>query len=130
VPTDNSPAQWAFALAVLDKTPTLDEVRDLIAADSVPVAMILKRIECSTARFKCTLGRVVNPNAAGWKVAHVKGVGLSSNLPLVDFSETQLRQHFRRLMVPRNMFVVPTRYAGLSELPEFCDAMGKFMQSA
>src|SRR5205085_2771916 len=130
VPTDNSPAQWALALAVLGETPTLAEVRDLITADAIPVAMIFKRIEKETARFKCTLKQVVNPNDAGWKVAHVEGVGLYRNSSLVDLSMTLLQQHFRWLMNPRNMFVVPTKYAGLGELPEFCDAMRTLIQSA
>jgi hypothetical protein len=128
VPTDNSPAQWAFALAVLGETPTLAEIRNLITADAVPVAMVFKRVERLTARFKCNLRRVINPNDAGWKVAHIEGVGLSTNFSLVNFSETQLLQHFQRLMAPRNMFVVPKKYAGLGELPEFCEEMRKLAE--
>ena len=67
VPTDNSPAHWAFALAVLGKTPSLDWVRDQVETDCVPVAMILKGSERAAARFTCTLGRIESPNAAGWK---------------------------------------------------------------
>ena len=42
VPTDNSPAQWAFALAALGQTPTLESISRTIHADGIPVAMALK----------------------------------------------------------------------------------------
>lgn len=31
-------------------------------------------------------------------------------------------------MSPRNMFVVPSRYAGLGEVPEFCEELQKVLQ--
>lgn len=123
VPTDNSPAHWSFAASVLGMTPTLEDVRLLVSSDSIPVAMILKSVERQAARFKCTLGKVPSLNASGWKLAHVDGVGLATTVPLTDLGETQLREHFLRLMSPRNMFVVPTKYSGLGELPEFCAAV-------
>jgi hypothetical protein len=123
VPTDNSPAQWAFALAVLGETPDLTWVREQLARDRIPVAMIQKATERVVATFRCTLGRVPSPTAAGWKVAHIDPVGLSSSMPLETTPESRLREHFVRLMSPRNMFVIPTKYAGLGELAEFCDQM-------
>jgi hypothetical protein len=129
VPTDNSPAHWAFAAAVLGKTPTIEVVREMISSDAIPVAMILKSVERQTAQYKCTLSQVANPNAAGWKVAHIEGVGLATSIPLIDLDERHLREHFRRLMSPRNMFVVPTKYSGLGELPEFCEAIRTVMCS-
>jgi hypothetical protein len=80
-------------------------------------------VERQAARFKCTLGKVPSPNASGWKLAHVDGVGLATTVPLTDLGETQLCGHFLKLMSPRNMFVVPTKYSGLGELPEFCAAV-------
>src|SRR5882672_9964859 len=62
VPTDNSPAQWAFALAVLGETPSLQDIRRALVEDRIPVAMVLKQKERAIARYKCTLNRVVNPN--------------------------------------------------------------------
>ena len=124
VPTDNSPAQWAFALAVLGQTPSLEEIRGAVEEDRIPVAMILKAGERAAARYKCTLSKVVNPNDAGWKVAHIDGVGLSRRVPITEVGESTLEEHFRKLMKPGNMFVIPLRYAGLAELPEFCQALG------
>jgi hypothetical protein len=123
VPTDNSPAQWAFALAVLGEQPSLEDIRRLIDEDRVPIAMILNAKEKATARYHRTLGKTVHLNAAGWKVAHVDPVGLTSRTSLLNVAEPTLRSHFRKLMAPRNMFAIPLRYAGLGELPEFCDAI-------
>ena len=124
VPTDNSPAQWAFALAILGEMPSLEDIRRMIEEDRIPVAMIFKSIERITAKYRCTLGTVVNPNSAGWKVAHIKDVGFGNRKDLVELESNILLDHFRKLMMPGNMFVVPTKYSGLGELPEFCKAVG------
>jgi hypothetical protein len=128
VPVDNSPAQWAFGFAMLGRVPTLSDVRDLLTADAIPVAMMLKTVEKPLAHYKCTLRGVVTPNLLGWKVAHVQEVGLSTKEPLTAIHEVRLQQHFRWLVNPRNMFVVPKKYAALGELPEFRDAMRKLLK--
>jgi hypothetical protein len=69
-----------------------------------------------------------NPNKAGWKVCHVERVGLATALPLAELPEFQLREHFRRLMAPGNMFVIPKKYSGLGELPEFCDEIARLLE--
>jgi hypothetical protein len=75
----NNPAQWAFALAVLGETPSLEDIRKASAEDRIPVAMILKAGERAAAGYKCTLNNVVNPNSAGWKIAHIDGVGFGQS---------------------------------------------------
>ena len=130
VPTDNSPAQWAFALAVLGGTPALEDIRKASVGDRIPVAMILKAAERAAAQYKCTLNSVVNPNSFGWKVAHIDGVGLGNRTNVSEVSVPTLQEHFRKFMNPRNMFVIPLKYAGLAELPEFCHALGAFIKSS
>lgn len=130
VPSDNSPAHWAFALAVLGKTPTLDQIREMIGQDRIPIAMILKSQERIVAQFRCTLSQVINPNAAGWKVAHIKAIGLASRTPIGEMSATSLHMHFQRFLSPRNMFLVPTAYGGLAELPEICSTMAEIQRPA
>ena len=66
----------------------------------------------------------------GWKVAHIDGVGLGNRTTVAELSESTLREHFRKLMRPSNMFVIPLKYAGLAELPEFCEAVGALFKSA
>ena len=126
VPTDNSPAQWAFAKAVLRERPSLEDIYSAIQEDRIPVAMILKVVEKDKATYRCTLPRV-NPNSAGWKVCHVDGIGLGKGGSLEETNLPILQEHFRKLMAPSNMFVIPLRYAGLGELPEFCHAIRKLL---
>jgi hypothetical protein len=130
VPSDNSPAHWALALAVLGEMPTLAQVREMIAHDKIPVAMVLKGRERTIAQFVCTLNQVINPNAAGWKVAHIRAIGLASRTPIDQVSESALRDHFQRFLTPRNMFLVPRAYAGLGELPEMCSAIEAIQRPA
>ena len=64
------------------------------------MAMILKATERANAQYRCTLNRCANPNAAGWKVAHILNVGLASSVALEQMPEPRLREHFVRLMSP------------------------------
>src|SRR5688500_9287322 len=54
VPTDNSPAHWSMALALTGICPTLGEVRAMLGADSIPVAMVIKTTEKAGATYRCT----------------------------------------------------------------------------
>ena len=123
VPTDNSPAQWALACAITGQMPTLSNIRAAIKHDKIPVAMVLESTERTTAKYLCTLGKSISPNAVGWTVCHIEGVRMTERAPLPEIKESIFREHFRRLMAPSNMFLIPKKYAGLGELPEFCEAI-------
>jgi hypothetical protein len=123
VPTDNSPAHWAFALACAGERPTLDDVRTLVEADAIPVAMILKSVERGAARFRRILGQCPSPNAAGWKLGHFARAGLNARGPVEAQPLALLQKRFVALMDPGNMFVVPNAWAGLAELPEVVAAV-------
>ena len=112
----------------LGETPSLAWVNEQLAADAIPIAMILKATERARAQYRCTLNRCPNPNAAGWKVAHIVNVGLASSTALERMPEARLREHFVRLMSPGNMFVVPSAYAALGELPEICEELQKVLR--
>jgi len=131
VPVDNSPAPWALSRAVAEEEPTLEEIRNAFAADAIPVAMAMSGPERASARYRCNLTSMGlgSPNGAGWKVCHIKRVGLAGTIPIGALPEPQLREHFRRLMAPGNMFVIPKKYSGLGELPEFCDAISRLLET-
>ena len=97
--------------------------REFVRRDRIPVAMILKSIEKATATYRFTLGKVRTPNEYGWKVAHLNAVGLGNAGQLEAIPIAILRDRFVRFLSPRNMFLVPTAYAGLAELPEMCEAI-------
>jgi len=105
VPCDNSPAVWAFTLALEGNCPTLAEVAILAANGGIPVELT-------------KLGRFGAFYRAGWKLAHVDSVGLRTRTPLEEVPLDRLKEHLRRFLSPSNHFAVPKVWAGLGELPE------------
>lgn len=123
IPADNTPAHWAFAQALHGACPTLDDVRRSIEGNFIPVAMILSRAERQLAALTGSRTRSENLNAAGWKLAHIKPIGLKRAIALPDVPIERLREHFRLFMSPSNMFVVPLELAGLAETAEMVGAI-------
>lgn len=123
VPTDNSPAHWAYVLASSGECPTLDDIRSMLASDSIPVVMIQKGVEKPLARYHCFLRKEFNVNEFGWKLAHVKPVGLNNRTALADLPIERLQDHFRLFMSPANMFVVPSAWSGLAEVESVINAV-------
>jgi hypothetical protein len=95
----------------------------MLAGDSFPVAMIMKRVEKPTAKFRCLLQRQDNLNVHGWKLGHIIEVGLAGRTPIEDVPLVRLIEHFTRSMSPSNMFLVPLPWAGLAESTAFAQAM-------
>lgn len=118
IPADNSPAQWAFTMAINGPCPTLEGIRALVAQDKIPVAMVLKKGERDAAAKRCLLGPTTNLNRLGWKLGHFEEVGLNTRTSLTDIPFDLLIRHFRKFMMPDNMFVVPVKWAGLAEILE------------
>ncbi|MHC2069405.1 hypothetical protein ACYFX5_18170 [Bremerella sp. T1] len=126
IPVDNSPAQWVYSLALQGKCPTINEIQELINADRIPVAMILKSIERNRATYRYSLSRTENLNRVGWKLAHIEPIGLKKQCDLREIKISILKEHFMRFMHPKNMFLVPKSWAGLGEIPEMIDAIRAF----
>jgi hypothetical protein len=77
--------------------------------------------ERQAARYKC--GRQeVNLNTRGWKVCHIDAIGIKKPGAVNNLPIGTLTDHFRRLMTPSNMFLVPKIWSGLGEMPEMIEA--------
>lgn len=122
IPSDNSPAHWSIALAFGGCCPSLDQVRETLSTDALPVAMAFKAEERLGARFRCTRRAVRGPNDLGWKVAHIENVGIGYAGDILSLPLAQIGGHMKRFLAPRNMFLVPKDYAGVAETPEFLAA--------
>ena len=125
VAVDNSTAQWAYALALKGICPTLGEISVLQERDQVPVALALEKSEKGVATYKCCLPRRGTLNKRGWKLCHIEGVGLLESKETGELPIEKLEDRFRKLLSPRNMFVVPKDRSGLGELPEMIAAVRK-----
>lgn len=122
IPSDNSPAQWAFTLAERGEKPSLVQVRQALQSDSIPFAMAIKAVNKPVTKHFCNLDKLGdNPNKRGWKVGHIVPVGMNLRGDLCDHPIRNLQIHFLNLMSPRNMYVVPKSWAGLSEIEPIND---------
>ena len=113
VPTDNSPAQWVFLMALTGVCPTIENIRkwtsnrsdEADAYPCIPAFLALKKIEGVPA-YKCALKRRHSVNTYGWKLAHLDAVGFNSVGSVEDLPIDPIKDHFIRLMCPTNMFLV------------------------
>jgi len=127
VPTDNSPAQWAFAFAYTGRCPHVDEVISLLERGEIPIAMALKTHEREHAVYKDVRSRCLGTSDNGWKLAHIDGVALGGRGRIETYPFSVIAAHFARFMSPKNMLVVPAEFSGLTEVSAFiegyCSAM-------
>lgn len=131
VPADNSPAQWAFAVAYDSYCPAVDQIAHLLDTGRIPMAMALGAgAEKESALFRGLLGRCPNTGNAGWKLAHLDPVGLGGCGSLSTYSRQAVEHHFRLFLSPGNMFVVPGEWAGLAEVDEFLEGFCEGLATA
>ncbi len=120
IPCDNSPAQWACYLALQGITPTLEEIKYGFKNDSIPISFAHKVREKELRKYHCTLGKF-SVNRLGWKLCHIKPIGLKSRTSLSDIEINKLLQAFNDLLNPENHFLIPIQWSGLGEVPEFIE---------
>lgn len=117
-PCDNSPAHWAMMKAFeKGSAVTLSEIRELYIR--IPVTMAMSKVEIQAAHFKAVLSAHGSVNDNGWKLDHIEEVGLKSRGRIEDMPMDSLKRHFRQLMKPSNMILIPTALKGLGDLPSF-----------
>jgi len=121
IPTDNSPAQWAFAVALSDECPSLGQITELLDCGKLPIAMILKPVERNRADYKGVLRNCPNTQASGWRLAHIENVKLGHRGNIAACPSSKIKEHFIKFMSLKNMFVVPAELAGLAEVQAFKD---------
>jgi hypothetical protein len=121
IPTDNSPAQWVFAMALSGQCPSLGQITELLERGKLPIAMILKTVERNGADYKGVLRNCPNTQAGGWKLAHIEGVKLGHRGIISACPSSKIKEHFIKFMSLKNMLVVPAEWAGLAEVQAFKD---------
>lgn len=123
-PCDNSPAHWVVVNAFASGAAfTMRDVEVAIADHRVPVTMAMNLAEIAAARMKGVLAKQPSAYKKGWKVDHIDEVGLGQKLRVEDIPLTDLKSHFRRLMKPSNIVLVPSVLKGLGDMPAFIEAI-------
>lgn len=117
IPTDNGPAHWAFSMAFNGLTPLISEILNQhILKDRINVTMVKVSKDVPGVVYRCSDHFIDQPNRKGWKIAHIKPVGLKTNKKMEEINIDDLKDHFIRFMNPANMFLIPIRYSGLAEV--------------
>jgi len=116
IPTDNSAAHWAFTLACSGVVPSIKQIREWFAADQIPVVMIQKKVEKAQARYHRSLTKEYDVNRQGWKLGHIRPVGLNTRTPVETLPLARIQEQHTALIAPSNMFVVPLAWSGLAEV--------------
>ena len=115
VPVDNSSAQWVFRCAADGVVWDLNELRSRIMEIPVAQALDSRNGEKANAMFTCCNSRKNGVSRLGWRLAHIEPVGLRAQWEACSIQ--QLKDHFKLLMSPSNMFVVPSAIGGVAEVP-------------
>jgi hypothetical protein len=120
--SDNSPAQWACHQALLGIVPNLDDIRDLLKNDKLPICFAVKKAKNDSIDYKCPLGKY-SINKYGWKLSHKETVGLHTTNEIEQIDILTIKEKFLNLMKPSNFFLLPKKWGGLGESPEFIAEM-------
>ena len=120
VTTDNSFSQWIYSNVLDGKTYSIEEIKNLLKNDEIPMSFAIKASEKKKIKYKKTIGSY-SINNRGWKLCHIDPVGLKTKLPIEKIDIQELKKHFKKLANPRNMFLLPLQIGSLGEIQEFID---------
>lgn len=125
VPTDNSPAHWSFTSAFDKRYSSADQIVEALkTGTAIPVAQVYPAGVAGHG-YGVALNAQFSVNGRGWKLAHLKGIGLGGNQLIQARQLTTLIEHCRLFLSPDNLFVVPTAWAGLAEVPAFIEGFSE-----
>ena len=107
---------------------SLGDIEDLIKRDEIPFAFAISAVDKERMTYKRTLAPSENLNKLGWKQCHIDPVGLRSREPIEKIAIGTLKDQFRLLLKPSNMFLIPIEWSGLGELQEVIEQVRKVEQ--
>lgn len=70
------------------------------------------------AKYSKPLGK---KRLSNWKLCHIESVGFNTNIPIVDIEIADIKEHFRKYVSPKNMFVLPKEIGDLGEIAAFIE---------
>lgn len=116
--SDNSPANWSLSLSLEDEIPDIRSWNVEKIENYVPLTFLSK---IPNARRDL--------NKFGWKVCHIDSVSDRKRISVENSPTDRIEDAFRRLISPRNMFLVPKEISGAGELPQVIDAIRAYNRS-
>jgi hypothetical protein len=124
VSVDDAPAVFLMTMALQGVVLEVEEMLRRLRDGTMPVARQLTAAEREAAAYTGTLESREGADLAalGYSVRPVTQVGLR-NGGLQERAEVELVAHSLLLLSPINIFVVPSAFASIAEMPEFIDEM-------
>ena len=86
--------------------------------NELPVVFMATKEIKEKAKYSKSLGK--NP-LSNWKLCHIESVGFNTNTPIVDIEIADIKEHFRKYVSPKNMFVLPKEIGDLGEIAAFIE---------
>ena len=86
--------------------------------NELPVVFMATKEIKEKAKYSKSLGK--NP-LSHWKLCHIELVGFNTNTPIVDIEIADIKEHFRKYVSPKNMFVLPKEIGDLGEIAAFIE---------
>lgn len=115
---DNTVALWIYGHVLKGEVFTLNQIRDLLMRNELPVVFMATKEIKEKAKYSKSLGK--NP-LSHWKLCHIESVGFNTNTPIVDIEIADIKEHFRKYVSPKNMFVLPKEIGDLGEIAAFIE---------
>ncbi len=76
--------------------------------------------------YKRTLTTAESLGSRKWKLCHIESIGLNTKQAIVEIPLDILKKHFQQFLKPSNHFLVPLHWAGMGELIEVREEIGKY----
>lgn len=115
---DNSVALWIYGHVLKGKVFTLSQIRKLLQNKELPVVFMATKEIKKKAQYAKALGK--NP-LSNWKLCHIESIGLNTSTRIVDLDIKAIKEHFRKYVSPKNMFVLPKEIGDLGEIEAFIE---------
>lgn len=116
--SDNTVAIWVFSNVLRGKVFTLDEIRELLKHNELPMMFIATKGIKEKAKYTKPLG---NYSLSGWKVCHIQPIGFNTKKGITDLDISVIKEHFKKYVNPNNMFVLPKEIGDLGEIDVFIE---------
>ena len=116
--SDNTVAIWVFSNVLRGKVFTLDEIRELLKHNELPIMFASTKENKEKAKYTKCLDKHSLP---GWKVCHIQPIGFNTKKGITDLDISVIKEHFKKYVNPNNMFVLPKEIGDLGEIDEFIE---------
>lgn len=115
--SDNTFPDWMYSNILRGKTYELSELKSLLDRDELPIAFSFEKWEKAEAKYTKTFSE----NLKYWKVCHIEAVGFNSRKSITEIPIGDIELHFKKLVNPKNIFLLPKKLGPLGEIQEFIE---------